>query len=57
MGLCGNFTQDRLALLSWGFYMFILLLRIFFSFFPGIAAVLGFTSICISIVSVDRFYK
>ena len=33
--------------------MFILLLRIFFSFFPGIAAVLGFTSICISIVSVD----
>ena len=55
MGLCGNFTQDRLALLSWG--LFILLLRIFFSFFPGIAAVLGFTSICISIVSVDRFYK
>ena len=38
-------------------HMFILLLRIFFSFFPGIAAVLGFTSICISIVSVDRFYK
>ena len=38
-------------------HMFILLLRIFFSFFPGITAVLGFTSICISIVSVDRFYK
>ena len=37
-------------------HMFILLLRII-SFLPGIAAVLGFTSICISIVSVDCFYK
>ena len=38
-------------------HMFILLLRIFFSFLPGIAAILGFTSICISIVSVVCFYK
>ena len=38
-------------------HMLILLLRIFFSFLPGIAAILGFTSICISIVSVDCFYK
>ena len=38
-------------------HMFILLLRIVFSFLPGIAAVLGLTSICISIVSVDCFYK
>ena len=37
--------------------MFIPLLSIFFSFFLGIAAVLGFTSICTSIVSVDCFYK
>ena len=29
-------------------HMFILFLRVFFSFLPGIAAVLGFTSICIS---------
>ena len=38
-------------------HMFIPLLSIFFSFLLGIAAVLGFTSICISIVSVDCFYK
>ena len=58
MGLCGNFTQDRLALLFLGFaHMFIPLLSIFFSFLLGIAAVLGFTSICTSIVSVDCFYK
>ena len=55
---------------GWGFYprsfgfafvgfahMFIPLLSIFFSFLLGIAAVLGFTSICTSIVSVDCFYK
>ena len=29
-------------------HIFILFLRVFFSFLPGIAAVLGFTSICIS---------
>ena len=29
-------------------HTFILFLRVFFSFLPGIAAVLGFTSICIS---------
>ena len=38
-------------------HMFILFLRVFFSFLPGIAAVLGFTSICISTVSVDCFYE